>query len=193
MLENGITIHHKGESYPVELNQAEANNFSNLTAILECTPREQQEPRSPEEVKAGGIRYMKQLQKVDSFQTQLKRLTAVSPEQMLVLMAVVELMEFGEGRLCGANWTLAFIGELAGQIVRDGAAAMLERDPRAVLAELSSHLVEHWDWVADALILRDRHPRLFTSAPGEPVAPSVSEQGQRSTAKSRHPKPQKAA
>src|SRR3984957_9515307 len=120
MHENGITVHHNGKSYEIELSECEANDISSLTAILEYMPRRRPPLRTPKEIKAWKSRYLDRIQGVEDFQSQLKRLAALDGNQMAILMGIFELIEFGDGNLSGGNWALNFIKDLSSDILGDG-------------------------------------------------------------------------
>ena len=92
-----------------------------------------------------------------------------------MVMAFVDVIEFGDGRLHGGNWILAFVEDLMRDVRRQGVAVALEDDPRQVLSDLAYDLSMFWAWMADGNYLQNRHPGLFAKPPATPEQPAEPE------------------
>jgi hypothetical protein len=172
MTENGMTIYHDGDSYPIELTRPEADTFSDLALILKYVPRER--AITPAEVTAREERKMEHERQAADFGAQIKRLAALDHHDLTLVLALVELIEFGDANHHGGNWVLEFIKSVLWQIQRVGPATLLEQDPRSALTNLAGGLSEYWDLIRGGRTMAERHPSLFPAPPAEPEAVSES-------------------
>lgn len=174
MPENELIVRHKGKSYDIDLTERDADRISNLTAVLEHAPRDPErtsmggEPRN----KDWGRRLDERRLAAGEFQAPLQRLANLTEEEMIHVMALLDLMELGN--LDGShNWALEFIQTILYDVVRFGSAASaLHQDPRGILADLSDHMYDYWAWVRDSRNVVTAHPELFSTPPTQAAEPA---------------------
>jgi|GEM_PF-6259484 len=175
-MENGITIHHKGESYDIPLYEEEADHISDLTIALNQAPRVPDPSglgscRLPaERVKARGERHKEYRENGEKFQTVLRRIAKLDENQTALMLAFLDVLEMGD--IDGeSNWIPEFIGETLNDVIFEGAAGAVHQDPRPVISSLCYRIARYWEFVRDARRASEHHPALFPALHQKPEEP----------------------
>jgi hypothetical protein len=181
MPENLLVIHHEGETkaFPLEDHQAKR--------LLACAEASKLAPpwKPLPEIQVNARRAAREKIAAD-FGAQIQRFANLNQGEMGLVLALVELIEFGDQRLCGVNWIFNHVETLLETVIRDGPAKANCLNPMDALAALGAVIDEHWRWIDDGSELHKGYPDLFPAPSPTPTVP-------KQTPKRSRPRSKKAA
>ncbi len=165
------------------MTEREAVQISSLSCVIEHAPFDR-EGDSLTLQERWGTRIEERLRAANDFQSQLRRLANLDGNQMLQIMAFLDLIELPDLDGSQSNWALEFMKEVLYDVVRYGSAASaLQQDPRGVLASLSHYMYNYWAWVRDSRDVVKQHPEIFPAPPAVPEAAATSTKPKRQRAR----------
>lgn len=170
---NRVTVLDKdGDRAWTDLTDWQAEDLASFMGNTDEAPRQKGGPRTPEEIAAIDAREREYGTSANLFSDQIKRFAALDPRDLARIMALVDLIEFGDGTLSGGNWMLEVIHDFLRDVQWFGPAAALEKDPREILSSIAADIGMFWNWMNDGKHLQKRHPSLFKPEP--PAAPETT-------------------
>src|ERR1019366_5354934 len=163
---NGITVYCEGQTHNLELDKRQAEKFLAYVGI--ASEAESVGPRPgplpANEVESRVRRCSTIEEQADNFRTHLLMLANLDVRQLAMVIAFLDLIEYGD------SWMLETINDLLAEVLCAGPAKANERNPRDVLAEIAFNIWDWWDTIGNARSHVAQHPRLLTPAPPEPPA-----------------------
>src|SRR5438105_2509089 len=121
---NRITVLDKdGDPAWTDLTEGQAEDLASFMGNTDEAPRQKGGPRTPEVIAAINAREREYRTSANLFSDQIKRLAALDPADHARIMALIDLIEFGDGRLSGGNWMLEVIRDFLRDVQWFGPAA----------------------------------------------------------------------
>jgi hypothetical protein len=191
MPENGMTIHHKGNDYFLDLSEDQADKLSNFVNIVNGIPRAPEEPL-PEWRVQERKQSRENYEKSANLNNIVPNIVELSDDDLILLKAFLDVIEAAKSACDGRNWIFETIDSLLLQVTMEGPFAANEMDPRLALVGMADDIEVFWFWINDAKGMLENHRRLCPAPPSaeseavtEPTAASSPAKPRRARHKAR--------